>query len=176
MGACLFMCAIYVIQIRGTNKSPPSELINHTKYYKQKDLLLCHLKHFMPDFEVVHFCWPKNSYMWSALRAHCVTVYPTIILLLKNRVRTSENWILRTSPDSIQIQTCSGLLQKVSIYWLPSQPQPERDRQTLSLSLSLSLSHTHTHTHTHTCIIQQCWLSPCQIVCVGCCLNITHKE
>jgi hypothetical protein len=98
----------------------------------------------VPDFEVVHFCWPKNSYMWSALRAHCLTVYPTIILLLNNRVRTSENWILRTSPDSIQIQTCSGLLQKASSTdsWANCS---QRERH--------AHKHTHTHTHTHTCII-----------------------
>ncbi len=130
-------------------------------------IILCHLKHFVPDFEVVHFCWPKNGYMRSALWAHCITVYSTIIWLLNNRVRPSENWILRTSPDSIQIQTCSGLLQKVSSTdsWANCS---QRERETCTNTQS------HTHTHTHICIILQGWLSPCQIVCL-CRLLLQHN-
>jgi hypothetical protein len=82
--------------------------------------------------------------MWSALWAHCLTVHPTIILLLNSRVRPSENWILRTSPDSIQIQTCWGLLQKVSSTdsWANcSQRETQRDTE--------RERDTHTHTHTY---------------------------
>jgi hypothetical protein len=71
--------------------------------------------------------------MRSALWAHCLIVYPTIILLLNKRVRQSENSRVHPNSDMFRI-TSKGF-----IYWLLSQLQPERD------------THNHAHSHTHTC-------------------------
>lgn len=142
VNGCLLVCVCHSCHPNERHKQVSSIRgeESHKVLQTKRCIILCHLKHFVPDFEVVHFWWPINHYMRSALWAHCLTVYSRIVLLLNNRVRPSENWILRTSPDSIQNSDTFSITSKGFIYWLLNQLQPERERDI----------HTHNHTLTHT--------------------------